>query len=463
MASIELILQSHICGINRVAIHLDNSEQWLRIDSVLTELDAVIIPIPHFFSKQQIVHMINTTGVDVVICENYAQAMWQTYGFERVNHDNMSFILMIRHVKAAPVLPVNTHKITFTSGTTSEPKGVCLSKRQLQAVARSLAGITSKLKVKKHLCILPLSILLENMAANYAAKEANISVITPSLTEIGLSGSSSLDVMKLVDTIVRYKPDSIILMPQMLKAIMLLLEQQMASKKAIDLSFLKFIAVGGAVCSKGLLLKAQQLKLPVYEGYGISECGSVISLNTSPNNIGSVGKVLPHQQIKINPDNEIMVSGHLFLGYIGQSQKAVMNDNKWYATGDLGSLDENGNLTIIGRKKKVIINSYGRNISPEWLEAELSSINDIYQCVVYGEARPYLTAICVTAITKETLWEKVNQLNQSLPDYAQIKKLIISQQAFTVENKMLNASGTLNLQQIFLHYKQQLKAIYANT
>jgi long-subunit acyl-CoA synthetase (AMP-forming) len=221
--------------------------------------------------------------------------------------------------------------------------------------------------------------------------------------------------------------------------------------------------VGGAVCSKGLLLKAQQLKLPVYEGYGISECGSVISLNTNPKNIGSVGKVLPHQQLKLNPDNEIMVRGNLFLGYIGQNPEDKMNDDRWYATGDLGSLDEKGNLTIVGRKKKLIINSYGRNISPEWIEAELLSINDIYQCVVYGETQPYLTAICVAQVKKDELWDKIKKLNGSLPDYAQIKQIIISQQPFTVENKMLNASGTLNLQQIFKHFKQHLKEIYANT
>lgn len=460
MLSIEGVLQSYINRINRVAIHLDNSEHWLTIDSVLTELGTVIIPIPHFFSKQQILHMINATGVDVVICESHAKLMWQAHGFETSPKDNPFFILMTRYVKAMPILPANTHKITFTSGTTSEPKGVCLSKHQLQTVALSLAVVTSKLKVKKHLCLLPLSILLENMAANYAAKETNISVITPSLTEIGLSGSSNLNVKKLVETIIRYKPDSIILMPQMLKAIMLFLEKLMASNKAMDLSFLKFIAVGGAVCSKGLLLKAQLLKLPVYEGYGISECGSVISLNTNPNNIGSVGRVLPHQKIKINPDNEIMVSGHLFLGYIGQAE---INGDKWYATGDLGSFDSNDNLTIIGRKKNIIINSYGRNISPEWLEAELSSLKDIYQCIVYGESKPYLTAICVTTAEKYKLWKKIEKLNQSLPDYAQVKRIITSQQTFTVKNKMLNASGTLNSQQIFLHFKQQLKAIYANT
>ncbi|HHL32641.1 MAG TPA: hypothetical protein ENJ41_08635, partial [Oceanospirillales bacterium] len=437
MEPYQTYLKNHVGKTHRVAVHLDNSDGWLQIDRILTQQQAVIVPIPHFFSHKQIQHMIDVAGVDRVVCNTAAEPLWQSYGFDTVTGFPGSFTLMARKLNRYPPLPAQTHKITFTSGTTNEPKGVCLSLPHLQAVGQSLAQVTNQFKVKKHLCVLPLSVLLENVAATHAAEKANISVMAPPLAELGLSGSSGLDIMKLIAAISHYRPDSLILMPQMLKAIITVI----ASQADIDLSFLKFIAVGGAVCSKGLLSKAKQCKLPVYEGYGISECGSVISLNTDPNKLGSVGKILPHQQVKINPDGEILTKGNLFIGYLGQDSYNSRQGNEWYATGDLGRFDKDNSLHIIGRKKNVIINSFGRNISPDWIEAELLSISEIQQAVVYGESQPYLTAICVSSSSQAQLYKKIENLNLSLPDYAQVKQLLVSKRAFTVENNMLTASG----------------------
>ncbi len=439
---------------SRVALHLDNSELWLKLDKLLSKDQAVIIPIPHFFTPQQIQFMVKKAGVNTVVCHPQAEDLWLAMGFSFSSRLCDGVVLMEKFMTNYPKLPAKTHKITFTSGTTGEPKGVCLSLSHLQKVGKSLADITQKFGVKKHLCVLPLSVLLENMAAHYAAQQRDIEVITPSLTELGLSGSSSLDIKKLIASLVKYQPDSLILMPQMLKAILYMCEHHQ-----VKLPFLKFIAVGGAVCSKGLLLKAQKLGLPVYEGYGISECGSVISLNTDAQNAGSVGQVLPHQQVEIAEDDEIIVKGNVFLGYLGQKAK----HEEHFRTGDLGRFDENNNLYIIGRKKNIIINSFGRNISPDWIEAELLAQDDISQVVVYGEAQPFLTALCVSSSDKTTIKKAVDKINQSLPDYAKVKEIIHCDQAFSLDNKMLTASGKTKAKIIFKHYKKQLENIYAHT
>ena len=318
----------HKKDIHRVALQLDNSKKWLDIDKFLTKSKKVIIPVPHFFTKDQIQHMITVAGVDTVICENQASLFWQSVGFEIIDCFQTA-VLLNRKVSNPPKLPRHTHKITFTSGTTAEPKGVCLSLEHIEKVSASLAKVTTDFKVKKHLSVLPLSVLLENIASNYSAELMDIEVVTPSLQELGLIGSSQLNIESLVNTIVKHQPDSLILMPQMLKMMVVYLQSN-----KVDLSFLKFVAVGGAVCSKKLLQKAHQLNLPVYEGYGISECGSVISLNTDKNKHGFVGKVLPHQQLKIADDGEILIKGPLYLGYVGETE----NTEPWFHTGDLGQL-----------------------------------------------------------------------------------------------------------------------------
>ena len=439
---------------SRIALQLDNSTTWLKLDKLLTNNNAVIVPVPHFFTPKQVQHMVLLAGINTVICQQNLQELWLKLGFNFSTLLTNGLVLLEKDSKDYPPLPEGTHKITFTSGTTNKPKGVCLSLKHLEKVGQSLAEVTKQFHVKKHLALLPLSVLLENMACNYAAKNSDIEVITPPLAEVGLSGSSSLDVMKLLDALKKYQPDSIIVMPQILKAIVYVCEYH-----GIKLPFLKFIAVGGAVCSKGLLSKARKLNLPVYEGYGISECGSVISLNTSQKSDGSVGQILPHQKISLADDGEIIATGELFLGYLGQEN----SQSEQFATGDIGRFDKDNNLHIIGRKKNIIINSYGRNISPDWIEAELLSLDEILQVTIYGEAKPFLTAICVSRIEKEKILNAIEKINKTLPDYAQVKELIITTNAFSVQNGMLTASGKTKPQTIFNHYKEHLEKVYANS
>ncbi|HOP22506.1 MAG TPA: AMP-binding protein [Gammaproteobacteria bacterium] len=437
-----------------VAIQLDNNQFWLQIDKILMENNVVIIPVPHFFSVNQIIHMTNSAGIGTVICNRKAQTLWTNLGFEEPFYLTKDIVIMTRKLKPQIRFPKKTHKVTFTSGTTGEPKGVCLSEEHLRKVGQSLAEVTSKFNVKKHLCVLPLSILLENVAANYAAEYAGIEVITVPMSELGMNGSGSLDIEKFINALVQYQAQSIIVMPQMLKMMIAYLQQNQT-----DVSFLRFIAVGGAVCSKGLLEQAKELGLPVYEGYGISECGSVISLNTDDSETGHVGKILPHINVRIAEDGEIQTQGASYLGYLGEEK----NSDEWFSTGDIGRFDEHHNLHIIGRKKNVIINSFGRNISPDWIEAELTAIPGIMQAVVYGDSEPFLTAICVTTHSLQSLQERIEQFNQNFPDYAQIKQIILADEPFSISNNMLTSSGKSKHQQIFKTYTKQLQDIYAVT
>lgn len=220
-----------------------------------------------------------------------------------------------------------------------------------------------------------------------------------------------------------------------------------------ELPTLKFLAVGGSKSSPQLIASARQCGFPVYEGYGLSECASVVSLNTPENDkIGSVGKVLPHIEL-IEQDGEIIIENPAFLGYLGEQHSGV------FQTGDLGHLDEDGYLTIDGRKKNILITSYGRNISPEWIESQLLLCPEIMQAVVYGDSEPFLSAYIVPMSSGADLETAIARTNAALPEYAHIKNFS-PVPPFTVVDGTLTGTGRPKREVILSKYQTQKEKDY---
>ena len=203
---------------------------------------------------------------------------------------------------------------------------------------------------------------------------------------------------------------------------------------------LHYAAVGGARVSPELLQAARSAGIPVYEGYGLSEAASVVAVN-SPDayKIGSVGKVLPHVDLRIEGDGEISI-------------KTKQLD--WYKTGDIGKIDKDGFLYIEGRKKNIYITSFGRNVSPEWLESLLTAHPAIAQTIVFGEGKPNATAIIV-ALNPDAIPAALTQINQQLPDYARINDYIIATEPFSLQNGQLTGTGRAKREVIYEIYSKQ--------
>lgn len=249
------------------------------------------------------------------------------------------------------------------------------------SVADSIVKAIPITSEAKHLCVLPLSTLLENVAGVYVALIAGATIYLLPSHQVGLNGSQ-LDVQQLHDTLLRTKANTAIFIPELLSALVSAMESGASS-----LPDLRFLAVGGAAVAINMLVRAGQLGLPVYQGYGLSECASVVVLNKGcKNQIGSVGEPLQHLEIKLAEDGEILVKGAHFLGYTGD-QPAKTNQ-EWLATGDIGAIDSQGYLYIKGRKKNIFITSFGRNVSPEWVECALLNSPYIKQVCVFGESKP---------------------------------------------------------------------------
>jgi acyl-coenzyme A synthetase/AMP-(fatty) acid ligase len=194
--------------------------------------------------------------------------------------------------------------------------------------------------------------------------------------------------------------------------------------------------------------RSRGLGIPAYEGYGLTEFGSVALLNTPQNDRpGSVGKPLPGVTVELAADGEICLS--TTLGQIdadtGQLDKITV------ATGDFGSIDSDGFIYVHGRKSNLLILSSGRNVSPEWVEVELNSSPLIAQSYVFAETRTELSALLVTAgagIVDSDLDAEVERINRGLPRYAQIKNWHRLLTPFSRENQMLTANGRLRRLQI---------------
>jgi pyrroloquinoline quinone (PQQ) biosynthesis protein C len=317
---------------------------------------------------------------------------------------------------------------------------VCLGAAQQHALAQALAAATRPLALERHLCLLPLPVLLENVAGARTALLAGADCVLPPLASVGLTGATGFDPLACLAAIEREQAESVILLPQMLLALTAALEAG-APRPAR----LRFAAVGGAKVAPALIERARAAGLPVYEGYGLTECGSVVALNLpDADRPGSVGRPLAHVRVEIGGDREIVVCGE--------------------RTGDLGRLDDDGFLYVDGRRKHVLITSFGRNVAPEWPEAELTAGGAIAQAAVFGEARAQLCAVIVprtAGATDAALAAEVRRVNARLPDYARIALWLRADAPFGAADGLATANGRVRRDAVWSRYAGRLESLYA--
>ncbi|RBP32284.1 long-subunit acyl-CoA synthetase (AMP-forming) [Marinobacter pelagius] len=414
-------------GVQRVGLCGDNSPAWILADLACLLADVVCVPVPVFFSKAQAAHLIERAGLDCLLSGEQ-----EAFG-EHIGHG-----VWLRHLPvtgAGAWMPEATAKITFTSGSTGTPKGVCLSEAQMAATTLALKARLADVPLQQHLCILPLATLLENIAGVYLPLLMGATVNVAPLQTLGMNGSSGLDLERLVAGINRSEPQSLILVPELAMALVAAAEQGQLESRS-----LRFLAVGGGRVSPELLARGRAVGLPLYEGYGLSECSSVVALNVPGDECeGAVGKPLSHVEVRVDPDRHILVRGNTHLGYLGDEPEG----GEWLDTGDLGALTPEGFLTVNGRAKNLLITSFGRNISPEWLESELIQALGAQQAVVFGDGDPNPSALIVIrdGRSPEQLRSALAGLNASLPDYARLAAVYIRRQFLTHAEGHVTANG----------------------
>ncbi|MCK5033570.1 MAG: long-chain fatty acid--CoA ligase [Calditrichia bacterium] len=254
---------------------------------------------------------------------------------------------------------------------------------------------------------------------------------------------------------------------------------------------IRFMISGGAPLSAEIAEFFGAAGLYILEAYRLTETSPAISANQPEKfRYGTVGLVLPNVEVKIAEDGEILSRGdHVMLGYYNKESetKEVIDEDKWFHTGDIGHLDDDGFLVITDRKKNILVTSGGKNIAPQPIENSLISSQYIEQALVIGDRRNYCTAVVVVAKEQIIKWMNENNVEQSdhkninnnerireliiteidkqstnLARYETIKDFFISPDEFTIENDMLTPTLKVKRKIVEEKYKDEIDRLYSN-
>ncbi len=387
----------------RVGIVMANSPEWVAADLALMLSGATEVPIPLAFSVTQAANLLSNTDICIVDAAGADKLVtWSEQG--EANLASKAMQINVRTLLAAGG-DVATYagvtlaereficKIIHTSGTTGNPKGVKIRSNGLSDLVSSLRRKVHPGTYSRYLSVVPLSLLIEQVTAIYMTlSEGGTLVFLPS--EIPLLGSVGATAKVLLPYLRHAAPSSMTVPPSIVEAIygFCKANTDLTTQELFERLFGRteptFLTCGGAPTSPAILHQLAASGIPIYEGYGLSENSSVVSLNVPGcTKEGTVGKPLDHVQVKLSDEGELLVkSTSVFAGYTTIDPSSCDFDSDgWLRTGDIADIDSEGFIRIYGRKKNVIITANGRNVSPEWVESKYKTLDCVEEVVIFGD------------------------------------------------------------------------------
>ena len=506
-------IKSLIKSGDRCLILSENRPSWLISDIAIMNAGGISVPIFTTYSPNDYKYILNDCKPTIIIVSNNIQYQKiksfinteeiKIISFEKI--DTASFLMeeiINENVQEGEInysLRRNMPAcIIYTSGTSGNPKGVILSHGGILANCEGAYDLLKPLIKKRDpvfLTWLPLShsyehtvqfvqILLgakifyaeslEKLITNMSEAKPTIMTAVPRFYQ-NLFNKININFSKQTGLKKKLIELTITLGTKKLKKIELSFSEKLMNffceklvrskvKKQFGGRLQAFVSGGGALDKKiGEFLNA--IGLPTLQGYGLTEASPVVSCNIPGQiQVETVGPPFKTNIVKIAEDGEILIKGeNVMLGYWNKKKETdVVIKDGWLFKGDIGEINEKGNLKITDRKKELIVNLGGDNISPTKIENLLCLSENIKQSFVYGDKKNYLVALIVAEkdSNKENIKEFIEITNKNLSLIEKIKKFEIIFEEFTIENRMLTPTLKLKRKIILENYKKLLENLY---
>jgi long-chain acyl-CoA synthetase len=452
------LIEAGIGAGDRVALMSHTRYEWTLIDYAIWTAGAVTVPVYETSSAEQAEWILSDSGARACFVENaaYAQtiesfrdrvpALMHVWGIESGGGSSLDALRAAGSDVTDETVTERAHAaeasdpatIIYTSGTTGRPKGCELTHRNLLAdVRNAFLGPLTVIATADD----PSTLLFLPLAHVFAR------IIEVGCIEGGIVLGHCADINALLPSLGSFQPTFILAVPRVFEKVYNGAEQKAVSekrgpifKRAAEVAIAwsraqdepgrpafglraqhalfdrlvyaklraalggraQYAISGGAALTERLLHFFRGVGVTVLEGYGLTETTAATTVNRPDRNkIGTVGLPLPGVGIKIGDDGEILIRGaNVFPGYWQNeaATKETFAEDGWFRTGDVGELDEEGFLTITGRKKEMIVTAGGKNVAPAVLEDRIRSHALISQCMVVGDGRPFV-AVLITLDT----------------------------------------------------------------
>jgi long-chain acyl-CoA synthetase len=433
-----------------VGLMLSNRSEFTIVDMDLLHLGAIPWSIYNTSSPEQISYAITNAGSRVVVTEERFVARLSglvgAVGLEQVlcidgdapsaqdlselassaAADTLDFDARWREVEADDVLT-----LIYTSGTTGPPKAVELTHGGMLSMLKSLTEVVGLSPGGRVLSYLPSAHVADRWTALYWPTLLGLTT-----THVRDPSALPAALAEVVPTFFGSVPRIFEKMQSALEATFTDIEREAirasapdhaaleAVRRRLGLDQVEWLLVGAAPASAGTLDFFAALGLPLSEVWGMSETSGMLTLNPpGAERAGTVGVPMPGIEVKADPDGELVIrSPYVMRGYRGQPEltaQAIDADGRLH-TGDVGVIDADGYVTITDRKKELIVNASGKNMSPVAIEAALKSAGPLIgQAAALGDRKPYVAALLVLDPPAAAAWARANDLPElALPELA---------------------------------------------
>ena len=500
---------------DRCLILSENRPYWLVSDIAIMNAGGISVPIFTTYSENDYEYILNDCKPSLIIVSNQNQfqkikkfinpEVKKIISFEKIDTQSLLISDILNENNFQKKINKNLKRntpacIIYTSGTSGNPKGVILSHGGILANCEGAYDLLKPLVNKRNpvfLTWLPLShsyehavqfiqILLgakvfyaeslEKLLSNMSIAKPTIMTAVPRFYQnlynkisVNLNKQSGLKKVLINKTIKLGK--------KTLNNEKLMFHEKLTNficqtlvRKKIQKQFggnLQAFVSGGGALDKNVGEFLNAVGLPTLQGYGLTETSPVVSCNLPGNiKVETVGPPFKTNQVKIADDGEILVKGeNVMLGYWNKEKETnEILKNGWLHTGDIGEIDSSGYLKITDRKKDIIVNHGGDNISPSKIENTICNEEKIKQCLVYGDKKNYLVALIVVDKKDKndsTIRSIIENNNKKLSIIEKIKKFKLIEEEFTIENGLMTPTLKLKRKKIIEKYKQDLENLYS--